>query len=410
MSGNCGHVISVGAGPAGAVLANFLATRGVRVTLLERQSDFEREFRGEAIAPAGLRVLEALDMADVLDKVPHAIPETFELYANRKEVIRITADNVNSNTNFDFPKVYSQTALLEAIVGATESNTDLVFERGASVKELLRENGRVVGVRVRNADGERQLFADLVVGCDGRASVVRRQAPLEVASEDLPMDVVWFKVTAPKSWDGDMRVRACVESGHLMIGYITYDGLLQLAWVIRKGSFGEIRSRGIEALVADMASVAPPDLAEHLRSHAHEITHPFLLSTMADCVRHWSVPGALVIGDAAHTMSPVGGQGINIALRDSLVAANHLVPVLRDGGTPESIDAACVRIEQERMPEIERVQALQARPPKIIFGPPRRANLLFGLAHLLRFAPARAILGRLARPMLMGVSDVELRV
>ena len=359
MSAESSHVIIVGAGPAGAVLANFLATRGIRVTLLERQSDFAREFRGEAIAPAGRAVLRALDMDDVLDRVPHADPSVFELFVKRERLLHLTAQDLGADV--ELPRVYSQPALLEAIVGETTKRTNLVFERGASVKELLRENGRVVGVRVRNAEGERRLFADLVIGCDGRASVVRRQAPLEVASEDLPMDVAWFKIAAPEDWKGECRLRACVGNGHLLIGYITYDGMLQLAWVIPKGSFGEMRSRGMEALVGDMADHAPADLADHLRRHAQELARPFLLSTAADCVRNWSVPGALVIGDAAHTMSPVGGQGINIALRDAVVAANHLVPALQAGADPVAIDAAAAWIGGERMSEITQVQTLQAR-------------------------------------------------
>ena len=408
MSAGSSQVIIVGAGPAGAVLANVLATRGIRVTLLERQSDFAREFRGEAIAPAGREVLSALDMHDVLDRVPHADPSVFELFVKRERLLHLTAQGLGADV--ELPRVYSQPALLEAIVGETTKRTNLVFERGASVKELLRENGRVVGVRVRNAEGERRLFADLVIGCDGRASVVRRQAPLEVASEDLPMDVAWFKIAAPEDWKGECRLRACVGNGHLLIGYITYDGMLQLAWVIPKGSFGEMRSRGMEALVGDMADHAPADLADHLRRHAQELARPFLLSTAADCVRNWSVPGALVIGDAAHTMPPVGGQGINIALRDAVVAANHLVPALQAGADPVAIDAAAALIGGERMSEITQVQTLQARPPKIIFGSPRRANILFSIARVIRFAPVRAIVGRFVRPMIEGVSDVELRV
>jgi 2-polyprenyl-6-methoxyphenol hydroxylase-like FAD-dependent oxidoreductase len=134
------------------------------------------------------------------------------------------------------------------------------------------------------------------------------------------------------------------------------------------------------------------------------------LSTAADCVRNWSVPGALVIGDAAHTMSPVGGQGINIALRDAVVAANHLVPVLQGGTDPVALDAAAALIGVERMSEITQVQMLQARPPKIIFGSPRRANVLLSLARVIRFAPVRAMVVRFVRPMFGGVSDVELRV
>jgi 2-polyprenyl-6-methoxyphenol hydroxylase-like FAD-dependent oxidoreductase len=402
------HAVIVGAGPAGAVLANLLATRGVRVTLLERQTDFQREFRGEALMPSGIEVLQSLGMDEVLENVPQIAPVAMEMYSNRKRVMRIDGGLIESMPLQ--PKIFSQSALLEAIVAETQRKSDLCFERGASVKELIHDDDRVVGLRVRTAEGERRIDCDLVIGCDGRASVVRRQAPLEVESEELPMDIVWFKLPAPESWRGAAEARFCIGGGHLFISYVAYDGLLQVAWVIPKDSYGELRSRGLEQWVDDMAHHVPPDLSDHLLANKDQLVHPFLLSTAADRVRDWYAPGALVLGDAAHTMSPVGGQGINIALRDAVVAANHLVPVLREGGSPDAIDDAAHRIELERVPEVKRVQAMQAMPPKVLLGHSRRAEMLRQLPHLMRFAPIRWVAGRLAQPMLFGITKVTLRV
>jgi 2-polyprenyl-6-methoxyphenol hydroxylase-like FAD-dependent oxidoreductase len=402
------HVVVVGAGPAGAVLARLLATRGARVTLLERQSDFAREFRGEVLAPSGMTVLRSLGMNEALARVPHAVPNGLVFYTNRRRVFRVEAGDVPLPD--PPPTIYCQPALLEAIVGETLAHTDLTFERGASVKELLHEGGRVVGLRVRSEAGERHVPADLVIGCDGRASVVRRQAPLPVESEDPPMDVVWCKLPRPESWLDDRAVRFCMGGGNLFISYVSYDDRLQCAWLIPKGSFGELRRRGIDEWVQDMAEHVPPDLSEHLRAHRDRLEHPFLLSTAADRVRHWSVPGALVLGDAAHTMSPVGGQGINIALRDAVAAANHLVPVLREGGSPEALDAAARAVECDRAPEVRLVQRMQALPPKLMLRRTWWAELLRQVPWVLTLSPARAALGRLARPFLFGTSEVELRV
>jgi 2-polyprenyl-6-methoxyphenol hydroxylase-like FAD-dependent oxidoreductase len=402
------HVVVVGAGPAGAVLAHLLATRGARVTLLERQSDFTREFRGEVLAPSGMAVLRSLGIDGVLAGVPQARPTALAFYINRKQVFRFEA---GPDTLPDPPPtVFSQSALLEAIVAETRRRSSLAFERGASVKQLLRENGRISGVRVRTEQGERQIAADLVVGCDGRASVVRRQAPLEVESEDPPMDVVWCKLPRPESWGEDRATRFCMGRGNLFIAYVAWDDLLQCAWLIPKGSFGELRRRGIDEWVREMADHVPPDLSEHLRQHRDRLVHPFLLSTAADRVRRWCVPGALVLGDAAHTMSPVGGQGINIALRDAVSAANQLVPVLREGGALEALDAAAGRVEGERAPEVRFVQRLQALPPKVMLRRTWWAEGLRQIPWLLRFAPARRLLARQARPFLFGNGELPLRV
>jgi len=402
------HAVIVGAGPAGAVLAHLLATRGVRAILLERQTDFGREFRGEALTPSGIDVLKSLEMDEVLAKIPQISPESFEFFVDRKRVFRL-------ELKFDDaaglqPRIYSQPALLEAIVAETQRRSDLHFERGASVKELLREDGRVVGLRVRTPEGERRIDADLVIGCDGRASIVRRQAELEAATQDLPMDILWAKLPAPDVWRGEARARFCMGKGHLFICYIAYDGLMQIAWIIPKGSFGEIRQRDPGDWVLEMAEHVPADLSDHLRKHKDELVRPFLLSTTADCVRNWSVPGVLVLGDAAHTMSPVGGQGINIALRDAVVAANHLVPVLTGGGSLESIDAAAISIQRERMPEVSGIQALQANPPRVIMSNARWAQLARQLPKLMRFAPVRTLAGRVMGPFLVGTTDVTLRV
>ena len=188
--------------------------------------------------------------------------------------------------------------------------------------------------------------------------------------------------------------------GHLLIVFPAPDGLLQLAWVILKGGFGELKSRGVEDWVREMANHASADLAAHLRANAEHALRPFLLSAVTDRVTGWARAGALLIGDAAHTMSPVGGQGLNVALRDAVVAANHLVPVLRAGGDSAAIDAAAARVEPERGPEIDRIQQLAAGPPRLVLPRGPLARLLRTALPLSAATPARARAGGAHRPAL----------
>jgi 2-polyprenyl-6-methoxyphenol hydroxylase-like FAD-dependent oxidoreductase len=400
------HALIVGAGPAGASLAHLLAHRGVDVTLLERQSDFAREFRGEVLVPSGIAALEQLGIEDLFERVPAVTPRRLEFFFDRRRVFGIDFDPALVAGRP--PRIFSQPALLELVVSEAERSGRCSFVRGASVKQLLREGGRVVGVRARTQAGEVELRADLVVGADGRASVVRRGLGVASASSAPPMDVVWCKLACPEGFEG---ARFHVGRAHILIAYRSWDDQLQVAWAILKGGFGELRARGIENWVEEMAEVVADDWSEHLRAHASEIEHPFLLDTVSDRVERWSTPGALVIGDAAHTMSPVGAQGLNIALRDSIAAANHLVPVLQGACSASAVDAACHALESERKREIAVIQRLQALPPRFMLNDSATGRVLRRVAAgLLGSGLAGAIGAAPARLFLFGASKVELRV
>jgi 2-polyprenyl-6-methoxyphenol hydroxylase-like FAD-dependent oxidoreductase len=252
---------------------------------------------------------------------------------------------------------------------------------------------------------------DLVVGADGRGSVVRRRARLPESRDPTPMDVVWCKLPLPAFLAGGDVLRAHLGGGHLLIAAPVYDGRLQIAWIIPKGSFGEIRERGMPECLDAMAAHVSPDLAEHLRRHRDAAVHPFLLSTVSDRVLEWTRPGLLLIGDAAHTMSPVGAQGLNIAIRDAVVAANHLVPALLGGADPRAVDAAAKRVQEERVPEVSQVQRLQALPPRVILRDTWWSRLALGVVPwLLRSDIGRGRRGALFRRLAFGVTEVQLAV
>jgi 2-polyprenyl-6-methoxyphenol hydroxylase-like FAD-dependent oxidoreductase len=403
------QVIVVGAGPAGATLALLLAQREISVLLIERQDDFSRAFRGEIVLPSGSAVLAQLGIDAELADVPHCVPETFSVYFDGQPVLDGEIDLAALGVDPP-PMAISQPALLETLVAAAERLPDFHFLRGTSVTEVRREADRVVGVTVSRGGVAQRYAADLVIGTDGRTSSVRRELGFETRSEDLPMDVVWLKLPALPSDAGRSTTRVFAGAGHLMIAYVTHDRSLQVAWVILKGTFGALKARGIEEWVDEMADWAGGELGAHLRAHRAEVDHPFLLATKADHVSCWWVPGALLLGDAAHTMSPVGGQGINVALRDAVSALNHLVPVLQSGAGSEAIDAACEAIEAERVGEIQAVQRFQAQPPKLLFGTSWVAALLRRLIPL--FLSRRFVQDRVFAhfgPLVLGTTPMAVR-
>ncbi|MEE3327051.1 MAG: FAD-dependent oxidoreductase [Myxococcota bacterium] len=399
------HVVIVGAGPAGSSLAYLLARRGVQVTLLERQQGFDREFRGEVLTPSGLDALRQMGLADALEQVPSQDQTSVTFHLNGKKLFHQSFEGEVLEKNP--PRAVSQPRLLEMLVAEASKSESFRIEEGASVKALIQEEGRVVGVRVRTQTGEEQIRADLIVGADGRASIVRKQGGFRVQRVSPPMDIIWAKLPCPKDWQG---AHAYVGKGHLLLGYRSWDGCLQLGWTIEKGAFGEVKAHGIDHWFSEMEAHVTPELAAHLRAEKANAHKPFFLDAESDCVENWSIPGALLIGDAAHTMSPVGGQGINIALRDSIVAANHLVPELLKSD-PGSLDSVLAEIERERMPEVRKIQRLQAFPPRIWFNragwgePVRRV-----LGQLARSSAVRRVVAWRVSDFAFGVTDVRLRV
>ena len=403
-------VLIAGAGPGGAALAFLLARRGAEVILLERHTDFAREFRGEVLLPGGLDVVRQMGLWGAYADVPKVELRSAALYVGGRRRARLHFD---PEILGDLPPHWvSQPSFLEMLVQQAGMHPSFRLERGVTVRDLLRDDGRVVGVRAVGPEGEREYRADLVIGADGRSSVVRKRAGLPVRADRVPMDIVWFKLPLPAFLAEDPHARVYVGDGHLLLLASVYDGRLQIAWIIPKGGFGRVRERGMGACIDAMAELVSSDLAEHLRATGADAMDPFLLSTASDRVEEWSRPGLLVIGDAAHTMSPVGGQGLNIALRDAAVAANRLVPVLPDGRPePGAVDAAARAIEQERDREVREIQRLQARAPRILFSRSRVAGMLLTLgAFLLSSGLRPPLVPRIAGRFFFGVSDVRLRV
>jgi 2-polyprenyl-6-methoxyphenol hydroxylase-like FAD-dependent oxidoreductase len=401
-----GSAIVIGAGPAGASLAFLLARAGIETTLIERRTDFSREFRGEVLMPSGVQALKQMGLGELLTSVPNRTIPEISAYMNGRQLFSETLSKAIFNG--DLPLAISQPAMLETLVNLAARNSTFSFRQGVSISELIVESDRVRGVRLRTAEQDDVFRADLVIGADGRNSVVRRSLQLATTHSAPPMDVVWCKLPCPEDWRG---ARAYLGRGHLLLAYQTWDDSLQLGWVILKNTFGKLRERGIEAWVGEMARHVSDDLAAHLNKHIDAIRRPFLLEAVSDRVRPWSAPGAVLIGDAAHTMSPVAAQGINVALRDSIVAANHLIePLLAPQPDQRMIDAATIAFEAERLPELETLQKMQNQPPKLVLSRAFWGEPLRRIAGLLLSRPGvRVRMAQQVAPFAFGVSDVQLQ-
>ena len=351
-------VLVVGAGPAGAAMALLLARCGLGVTLVERETSFERVFRGEGLMPLGIDALFEMRLRGVLESIPSRRVESWNIWIDGEEVFVIPEPVEELGERA--VRVVSQPALLEKMVEEAGRYPSFSFERGTRVHDLIHDAGdRIVGAELRTDDGTREVRADLVIGTDGRGSLVRTRMGLQLELLPEQYDVLWFKMPAPEALrEGCSFMIAVAAKQHPAICYTSWDGRIQYGLIMPKGGLKELREKD---WVSESVRSAPRWLAEHVFAKRGEIEGPTRLNVVVGRSPRWTVPGMLLLGDAAHPMSPVRAQGINLALRDAIVAANHLVPVLKNGAQPGALDAACRAVQAEREPEIVRAQKLQNR-------------------------------------------------
>jgi 2-polyprenyl-6-methoxyphenol hydroxylase-like FAD-dependent oxidoreductase len=350
-----GRVVIVEAGPAGAALAYLLARRGVEVALLERHPDFARTFRGDGLQPSGLDVFDQMGLGDRLRQLPQAIINTIDLYRGGRRRARLSTESLGF-----IPCFIPQSAVLAMLTEESRKHPSFHLHMGTAVRDLIRAGDRVVGVQADGPDGPWEFPANLVIGADGRYSTVRKRGAFTELPSPQHFDVLNFHVPFPDFWPDRTTVRLELGPGCLTGGIPTADGQLWVGMTIQKGQYKALKVSGPDGLTEELLHRTSPDLAAHLRANAEALKHPVLLDVKVGRLETWTAPGLLLLGDAAHPMSPNGGQGINVALRDALVAANHLCPVLTRGNAA-AIDAAAGQVAAERMPEIIAIQEHQRK-------------------------------------------------
>jgi 2-polyprenyl-6-methoxyphenol hydroxylase-like FAD-dependent oxidoreductase len=341
----------VGGGPAGVMAGYLLARAGVPVTVLEKHADFLRDFRGDTLHPSTLQLMDELGLFERLLQLPHH--KVYALRGRFGAMEATFADFTHLPTRANFIALMPQWDFLNFL--AQEAKTypcfQLLMETEAT--ELIEKGGRIGGVIAKSADGPVRILAQLVIGCDGRHAMTRAKGGFTAEDAGAPMDVLWFRLPRTAS-DPDEPVGS-FGLGHVFI-MIDRGDYWQCGYVIAKGSLARIRQRGLAAFQDDLEKLAP-----FLRGRSAEIKSfddLKLLSVGVDRLRRWHRPGLLCIGDAAHTMSPIGGVGINLAIQDAVAAANLLtVPLCASHVT----DADLARVQARREPPTRRTQWLQVR-------------------------------------------------
>ncbi len=313
-----------GGGPAGMMLGYLLARAGVQVLVLEKHADFLRDFRGDTIHPSTLEVMYELGLLEEFLKLPHQ--KVSELNAQVGQMQVTIADFRHLPTRCRFIALMPQWDFLNFLAEHAARFPGFALKMETNVTGLVQESGRVTGVHADTPNGPIEVDADLVVGADGRNSVVRQEAGLKVKDFGAPMDVLWFRLT--RSSEDPVATMGRFDAGRIFI-MINRGEYWQCGYVIPKGRFEEMRQQGLESFRNEIRRLAP--FAKETVDELRTWEDVKLLTVRVDRLLNWYRPGLLCIGDAAHAMSPVGGVGINLAIQDAVAAGNVLFKPLLEG-------------------------------------------------------------------------------
>jgi 2-polyprenyl-6-methoxyphenol hydroxylase-like FAD-dependent oxidoreductase len=338
-------IVIAGGGPAGMVAGLLFARAGLRTVVLEKHGDFLRDFRGDTVHPSTLRIFHELGLLDRLLERPHdKVPAIGGLIGGHALEL---GDFSHFDRRWNFIAMMPQWEFLDFVAEAGRGYPGFRLEMEAEATGLVIERGRVEGVRV----GDRTVRARLTLAADGRGSILRAAAGLEVRDLGAPIDVFWFRV--PKARTPGNDTTGVFASGRIM-ALIDRGDYWQCAYVFPKGSAEAVRARGIAAFRDEVAGLAPV-LAGAIGAVAgwDDVR---LLSVSLDRLERWSRPGLLAIGDAAHAMSPIGGVGINLAVQDAVAAANILAGPMARGEDPDPLLA---KVEKRRLPAVRLIQGFQ---------------------------------------------------
>ncbi len=328
-----------GGGPAGMMAGYLLARMGVDVVVLEKHKDFLRDFRGDTIHPSTLELMHELGVLHEFLKRPHE--KVTQISGQIGDHTFVLGELSHLPTQCKFIALMPQWDFLNFIAAQAQQYSGFHLMIQAEVIDLVAENNQVVGVIAKTPSGMREIRADLTIGADGRHSVVRERAGLQVENLGAPMDVLWMRISRHK--DDPSNPFGRVEPGRMLV-LINRDEYWQCAFLIPKGTLDILKQRGFENFLQELSSLAP-----FLRDRVHELkswNDTSVLTVTVDRLRQWSKPGVLCIGDAAHAMSPVGGVGINLAIQDAVATANILGRKLLAGGVT-SADLIAVQRRRE---------------------------------------------------------------
>jgi 2-polyprenyl-6-methoxyphenol hydroxylase-like FAD-dependent oxidoreductase len=386
----------VGGGPAGLMLGLLLAKRGAQVLVLEGHETFDREFRGEVLQPSTAHLLDELGLLEYMLAQPHSVLESGKIRLNGRQAGELSFKRISPE--YPYAIWMPQPIFLSALLRKAEPLPSFQCWMGAKVSRLVQQDGVTVGVTgMRHGAEPFEVRADVVIGADGRYSQIAKLGGFTNEYLHHDFDLVWFTIEQPPGWSSTLHLSLGQDVRGLLLP--KYPHHIQAGIALPAGEWKAWKKQGV-AFVADKVRRLDPifgPFADGLR----DLTPFFPLEGLVRLVDDWAKDGLLLIGDAAHTMSPAGAIGVNVAIATAAVTAQVLYPLLGRGPIPA---AALRRVQAIREPDVRTLHKFQLRAQQLLLGQGSANPLVRWLApkvvRLLLNSPA---LPRLQRRLFLGV-------
>jgi 2-polyprenyl-6-methoxyphenol hydroxylase-like FAD-dependent oxidoreductase len=352
-------VVIVGAGPGGCILSYLLARSGVNTILLEQHDRLDREFRGYFFQPLVLKIFKQMGLLHEILQIEHQKIQSFHFIDHGKTILSVRFDELPKPYNYGL--IMSQPLLLQFFIDRALKYNHFVYLNGTAAKELIHEGDTMKGLKVRQKKGnELNIQSRLIVGADGRYSTVRKLAGIQTEKENEKFDFVWFDMPVLESQKYPYQIQ--IEDEGMLVYIPKGRNVVQIGWVIQKGTYSELKKKGIEYFRKLLMAI-DPKLKNELPSHLHDFKQCSVLNVQVATANQWVKDGLMIIGDAAHTPSPFGGQGNSLAIQDAVVAHSTIMKALEQKSFTHS---SLRQYEEMRRPSVTKIQHIQRRQAQIL--------------------------------------------
>lgn len=351
-------VVVVGAGPGGCMLSYLLARSGVETALLERHQRLDREFRGYFFQPLVLKLFDQIGLLEDVLKIPYQHVDMFQFVDHGKTLFEVRFNELDPPFNYGLN--IPQPPLLEYFIREASKFPNFTYLSGTSAKGLIKQGHSVHGLRARSSQGEIEVHSRLVVGADGRYSTIQKLAKIGQTMDKFEFDFVWFDM--PKALNKDYPPQIKIEKEGMLIYIPKGEDLVQVGWVIQKGTYPKLVKKGIDDFIRTLIAIES-DLRDVLPQHLTSFKQCSVLDIQVGMADVWVKDGLLLIGDAAHVASPFSGQGNSLAIQDAVVAHDMIMKAIASQPSGILQEAILKSYELYRKPavaEIQKIQSMQA--------------------------------------------------